>query len=136
MSAITRTPDKFDAAVPMRGTYAGAQTFWEQDRLGRIFAKTGHGGLPEERPEIYRKTQTVDRFDRIQAPVLVMHGEEDDRAPFSNHELAVERLRELGKEFEEKSYPGQGHGYSDPDARIDMYSRLTDFMREHLGGCR
>lgn len=136
MAAITRTPEKFDAAVPMRGTYAGAQTFWDQDRLGKIFAKTGHGGLPEERPEVYeRTTQTVERFDRIQAPVLVMHGEEDVRAPFSNYEIAVEKLRELGKDFEEKSYPGQGHGFSDPDARIDMYTRLQDFMRDHLGGC-
>lgn len=136
MAAITRTPGKFDAAVPMRGIYSEAKTFYDQDRLGEIFAKTGHGGLPKERPRIYQKTETLERFDRIQVPVLVMHGEADVRAPFKNFELAVEKLRELGKDFEAKSYPGQGHGFSDPAARIDMYTRLTDFMREHLGGCR
>lgn len=135
MAAITRTPEKFDAAVPMRGIYSEAKTFYDQDRLGKIFAKTGHGGLPEERPRIYQKTETLARFDRIQVPVLVMHGEEDVRAPFKNHRLAVEKLRQLGKNFEAKSYPGQGHGFSDPDARIDMYSRLQAFMSEHLGGC-
>lgn len=135
MAAITRTPDKFDAAVPMRGIFSEARTFYDQDRLGKIFAKTGHGGLPEERPEIYRKTETLDRFDRIRVPVLIMHGEEDVRAPFKNHALAVEKLRELGKDFEAKSYPGQGHGFSDAGARIDMDQRLHDFMREHLGGC-
>lgn len=136
MAAITRTPDKFDAAVPMRGIFSEAKTFYDQDRLGKIFARTGHGGLPEERPEIYEKTETLARFDRIEVPVLIMHGEADVRAPFKNHRLAVEKLRELGKDFEEESYEGQGHGFSDVDARIDMYTRLRDFMSEHLGGCR
>ncbi len=135
MAAITRTPDAFDAAVPMRGVYSETLTFEDQDRLGKIFTATGHGGLPEERPEIYEKTETLDRFDRIQAPVLVMHGEEDVRAAFSNYTLAVEKLEELGKEYEAVSYPGEGHGFSDPANRIDMYRRLTDWFRTHLGGC-
>jgi len=135
MAAITRTPEKFDAAVPMRGIYSERATFEDQDRLGKIFTKTGHGGLPHERPEIYDKSETISRFDRIEAPVLIMHGEEDVRAPYRNYRIAVEKLRALGKEFQAKSYPGQGHGFSDPDARIDMYTRLRDFMREHLGSC-
>ncbi len=134
MSAITRTPDKFDAAVPMRGIYSEALTLPGADRLGKIFTITGHGGTPEERPEIYEKTNTLDRMDRITAPVLVMHGERDVRAPFQNFELAVERLSELGKEFESMSYP-EGHGFRDPVNSIDMYSRLEAFFRKHLGEC-
>jgi len=135
MAAITRTPEKFDAAVPMRGIYSERATFEEQDRLGKIFTKTGHGGLPHERPEIYDKSETISRFHRIETPVLIMHGEEDVRAPYRNYRIAVEKLRELGKEFEAKSYPGQGHGFSDPEARINMYRRLRDFLRGHLGSC-
>ena len=134
MSAITRTPDKFDAAVPMRGIYSEALTLPGADRLGKIFTITGHGGTPEERPEIYEKTNTLDRMDRITAPVLVMHGERDVRAPFQNFELAVERLSELGKEFESMSYP-EGHGFRDPANSIDMYARLDAFFRKHLGEC-
>ncbi|WP_419942006.1 prolyl oligopeptidase family serine peptidase [Candidatus Palauibacter sp.] len=132
MSAITRTPDKFDAAVPMRGIYSEAKTLPYADRVGRIFAVTGHGGTPEERPEIYAKTETLDRMDRITAPVLIMHGEYDVRAPFENFELAVERLEALGKEFESMTYP-EGHGFRDPANSIDMYSRLQAFFTRHLG---
>jgi len=134
MAAITRTPDKFDAAVPMRGIYSEALTLPDADRLGKIFTITGHGGTPEERPEIYEKTNTLDRMDRITAPVLIMHGERDVRAPFRNFELAVERLEALGKEFESMTYP-EGHGFRDPANSIDMYSRLEAFFREHLGAC-
>ena len=135
MSAITRTPDKFDAAVPMRGIYSESLTLPYADRLGKIFTITGHGGTPEERPEIYAKSETLDRMDRITAPVLIMHGEFDVRAPFENFELAVEKLDALGKEFESKTYP-EGHGFRDPSNSIDMYSRLRAFFGKHLGGCQ
>ncbi|MXX79131.1 MAG: S9 family peptidase [Gemmatimonadales bacterium] len=135
MSAITRTPDKFDAAVPMRGIYSESLTLPYADRLGKIFTITGHGGTPEERPEIYAKSETLDRMDRITAPVLIMHGELDVRAPFENFELAVERLEALGKEFESKTYP-EGHGFRDPSNSIDMYRRLQAFFDQHLGGCQ
>ncbi|WP_419948335.1 prolyl oligopeptidase family serine peptidase [Candidatus Palauibacter sp.] len=134
MSAITRTPEKFDAAVPMRGIYSEARTLPYADRVGKIFAITGHGGTPEERPEIYAKTETLDRMDRITAPVLIMHGEYDVRAPFENFELAVERLEALGKEFESMTYP-EGHGFRDPVNSTDMYSRLQAFFTRHLGSC-
>ncbi|HXH05635.1 MAG TPA: S9 family peptidase [Vicinamibacterales bacterium] len=135
MAAITRTPDKFDAAVPMRGIYSQSMTFDLMDRVGKIFSKTGHGGLPAERPEIYRKSNTIERFAEIRIPVLIMHGELDDRAPYRNFELAVAELKRLGKTFESKSYPGEGHGFRDPRNQIDMYERLERFFRTHLGSC-
>jgi dipeptidyl aminopeptidase/acylaminoacyl peptidase len=135
MAAITRTPDKFDAAVPMRGIYSQSMTFDLMDRVGKIFSKTGHGGLPKERPEIYTKSNTIDRLSAIRIPVLMMHGELDDRAPYRNYELALAELTRLGKSVESKSYPGEGHGFRNPDNQIDMYRRLETFFSKHLGGC-
>jgi dipeptidyl aminopeptidase/acylaminoacyl peptidase len=135
MAAITRTPDKFDAAVPMRGIYSQSMTFEYMDRLGKIFAKTGHGGLPDKRPEIYEKSSTILRFDAIEVPLLITHGELDNRAPYKNYELAVAELKKLGKAFESRSYAGEGHGFRNPDNQIDMYTRLENFFRHHLGEC-
>ena len=64
-----------------------------------------------------------------------MHGEIDNRAPFKNHELAVAELKRLGKDFEAKTYPGEGHGFRNPDNQIDMYQRLEAFFVKHLGSC-
>ena len=135
LSAVTLTPDAFDAAVPMRGAYSKTNTLEHTDRLGNIFTITGHGGTPEERPEIYAKSNTVDRLDRVRTPLLLMHGELDRRVPIQHFEIAVERLEALGKDFETKTYPTEGHGFRDPANRIDMYSRLESFFVEHLGAC-
>lgn len=135
MAAITRTPDTFDAAAPMAGIYSERQTFEHQDRLGRIFTIDGHGGLPGERPEIYDKTETLARIGNITAPVLIQHGERDVRAPFLNFELAVAAFEEHGIEYEAHTYP-EGHGFRDPENRIELYRRVEDFFGKHLGSCR
>lgn len=134
MAAITRTPDKFDAAAPMAGIYSQRQTFDVQDRLGRVFTVDGHGGLPEERPDIYDKSETVARISNITAPVLIQHGERDVRAPFLNFELAVEQFDLHGIEYEAHTYP-EGHGFRDPQNRIDLYRRVEEWFGRHLGAC-
>jgi dipeptidyl aminopeptidase/acylaminoacyl peptidase len=115
----------------MRGIYSSSKTFEHLDRVGKMFVKTGHGGLPDEQPEAYAASNVIKRIKNIQVPVLIMHGEADQRAPFLNYKLAVEELERQGKEFESKSYPGEGHGFS-ASSSVDMYGRLKAFFDKHL----
>jgi dipeptidyl aminopeptidase/acylaminoacyl peptidase len=131
MAAIARVPDAFDAAVPMAGIYDFADAYETADRVGRIFTKTGHSGSPDERPDTYAVSNTLARLHQVQTPLLVMHGEEDVRAPYRQFELAVAELTRHGKTFESRSYPGEPHGLS-AAARIDMYERLEEFFARTL----
>ena len=132
MAAITRVPEAFDAAVPMAGIYDFGDAYTNADRIGKIFTKTGHGGSPEERPEIYAISNALSRVDRVKTPLLIMHGEADVRAPFRQYELAVKILKERGKIFESKSYPNEPHGFRNPLNRVDMYSRLEAWFKKWL----
>ena len=132
MAAITRVPDAFDAAVPMAGIYDFGDAYTNADRIGKIFTKTGHGGSPEERPEIYAVSNALSRVGDVKTPLLIMHGEADVRAPFRQYELAVKILKEKGKTFESKSYPNEPHGFRNPQNRVDMYSRLEAWFRKWL----
>ena len=132
MAAIARVPEAFDAAVPMAGIYDFADAYTNADRLGKIFIKTGHGGSPEERPEIYAISNTLARLGNVQTPVLVMHGEADVRAPYRQFELAVEILEREGKVFESRSYQNEPHGFRDPMNRVDMYRRLEAWFDRWL----
>ncbi|MCG8468249.1 MAG: prolyl oligopeptidase family serine peptidase [Gemmatimonadetes bacterium] len=135
LSAVSLTPDKFDAAVPMRGAYSKLNTLEYTDRLGKIFSITGHGGTPAERPDTYAKSDVVARIQHITAPVLLMHGELDRRVPIQNFEHAVAEFARHGIDVETVTYPDEAHGFRDPDNRIDMYTRLEAFFRRHLGSC-
>ncbi len=132
MAAITRVPDAFDAAVPMAGIYDFGDAYTNADRIGKIFTKTGHGGAPEERPEIYAISNALSRVANVKTPLLIMHGEADVRAPFRQYELAVKILKEKGKVFESKSYPNEPHGFRNPQNRVDMYTRLEAWFSKWL----
>jgi dipeptidyl aminopeptidase/acylaminoacyl peptidase len=132
MAAIARVPDAFDAAVPMAGIYDFADAYTNADRLGKIFTKTGHGGSPEERPEVYEVSSTLARVQNIRTPVLTMHGEADVRAPFRQFELVVDILEREGKVFEAHSYPGEPHGFRNPMNRVDMHQRLEAWFDRWL----
>jgi dipeptidyl aminopeptidase/acylaminoacyl peptidase len=128
MAAIARAPEAFDAAVPMAGIYDFADAYSTADRLGRIFIKTGHGGSPDERPDVYAISDTLARLPEVQTPLLLMHGEADVRAPYRQYELALEMLEREGIPFEAHSYPDEPHGFRNPRNRIDMYARLEAFF--------
>ena len=132
MAAITRAPDKFDAAVPMAGIYDFGDAYTNADRIGKIFIKTGHGGSPEEQPEIYGISNALSRVHQVQTPLLLMHGEADVRAPFRQFELAVDILNREGKVFESHSYPNEPHGFRNPANRVDMYQRLENWFAKYL----
>lgn len=132
MAAITRAPEAFDAAVPMAGIYDFADAYETADRLGRLFTREGHGGIPAERADIYARSNSLDRVDQIKAPVLLMHGEKDVRAPYRQFGKVVEALERHDKVFESRSYPGEPHRFKDPANRIDLYRRLEAWMDHWL----
>ena len=132
MAAITRVPDAFDAAVPMAGIYDFGDAYTNADRIGKIFTKTGHGGSPDERPEIYAISNALSRVGDVKTPLLIMHGEADVRAPFRQYELAIKILKAEKKVFESKSYPNEPHGFRNPQNRIDMYTRLEKWFERWL----
>jgi len=132
MAAIARVRDAFDAAVPMAGIYDFGDAYTNADRLGKIFIRTGHGGSPDEVPDIYAISNTLARVENVDTPVLTMHGEADVRAPYRQFELAVDILEREGKTYEAHSYPDEPHGFRNPMNRVDMYQRLEAWFDRWL----
>ncbi|MDZ7790830.1 MAG: S9 family peptidase [Xanthomonadales bacterium] len=132
LAAVTRWPEAFDAAVPMAGIYDWADAYETADRLGRLFTREGHGGPPDERPDIYARSNSVTLLDQVQTPILLQHGEADARAPFRQFEMVVEALARHGKVFESHSYPEQPHRFRDPEHRVALYTRLEAWMDRWL----
>jgi dipeptidyl aminopeptidase/acylaminoacyl peptidase len=65
-------------------------------------------------PEIYRRTSPLTYVHRAETPVLIQHGELDDRAPVANAHALYRGLKDVGVETRLVLYPGMGHGISQP----------------------
>jgi len=62
--------------------------------------------------------------DSIRAPVFMAHGEQDDRAPFSQAKEMAARLKRAGTTLEARFLPTRGRSVSSPDLSRDYFEFL------------
>jgi len=69
---------------------------------------------------------------RIQAPVLLFHGERDFNVPIHQSRRMEDRLKDAGRKVELVVYPTLDHQLEDGEARADMLRRSDAFLRAAL----
>jgi dipeptidyl aminopeptidase/acylaminoacyl peptidase len=89
-------------------------------------------GTPATAPDAYRAGSAFHRLENVQVPLLVAHGELDERVSPKQSEQLVTELRRLGKTFEYVTYPTEAHGLLRAGPQLDYYRRLERFLDWHL----
>lgn len=100
MQSAIRAPGLFQCAVGYAGIYDLALLHEEGDvpktARGRAYLKHVVG----EDPEALRRASPAHNADKISVPVLLIHGEEDQRAPIAHAKAFAEALAQHHKPFE------------------------------------
>jgi dipeptidyl aminopeptidase/acylaminoacyl peptidase len=108
-------------------------TSWAQgDRLGvqDLERMMGH---PSADRAAYRAGSPFHRLQNLSVPLLIAHGEQDERVHPKQSEQLVAELRRLGgKTFEYVTYPTEGHGFLHAGPQLDYYRRMERFLDWHL----
>jgi dipeptidyl aminopeptidase/acylaminoacyl peptidase len=131
-NAVTKLPDTFAAAIEMFGVVDRALFLKYTNRNSRIRWETKMGGPPEAKPAVYRKANILPDVNKINTPLLVMHGEEDPQVPPQESQEFVAALKKAGKTYEYVAYPHEGHGFQQPEHRLDSYKRQLAFLQKYL----
>ncbi len=132
LHSIVQFPEVWDAAVEWYGVVNQFSDYEEVDRVGRLLTERDLGGPPAEREEAYQSASTHWRFDRIETPLAVLHGAEDERVPINQAEELMEALEGGSVPFEATIYEGEGHGFRDAETRRDAAIRTRDWFGRHL----
>ena len=98
LSAVTRYPDHWDAAVDLFGI-TNLMTMYETAREDMKLFQERNIGTPEENPELYRDRSPLTYVDQITCPMLVLQGDRDPRVPESQSQQLREGLERTGKRF-------------------------------------
>ena len=69
--------------------------------------------------------------DRLKVPVLVVHGEKDQRVLPKQSRMYADALKAAGKTYEYVTLPGSGHGATTPAAAKIWYDRLDAFLAKY-----
>jgi len=94
----------------------------------------GMGGPPGQFPNKYIENSPVFYLDKVQTPLLLVHGAEDSVVPsFLADEIFV-GLRRLKKEVEYAKYEGEGHWEGDWGHinQVDYLNRIINWFDKHL----
>jgi dipeptidyl-peptidase 4 len=88
---------------------------------------------PDTHPDIFQHGSLLDLGEKLEDPLLIIHGLHDDIVPLKTTLMMAEKLKLLGKSFELDIVHDSGHWWAESDhyARY-TFGRLDTFLRRHI----
>jgi dipeptidyl aminopeptidase/acylaminoacyl peptidase len=130
--SVTDDPEhRFRCAVAKYGD-CDIVTSWAQGDRAGVQDLERMMGPPSAAREAYRAGSAFHRLANVEAPLLIAHGELDERVSPKQSEQLVGELRRLGKTFEYVTYPTEAHGLLRSGPDVDFHRRLERFLDWHL----
>jgi dipeptidyl aminopeptidase/acylaminoacyl peptidase len=139
--SLTVQTNRFKAAVMVDGKGDLVAEYGSMTKDGSTFGLSINeegqglmGGTPWQYRDRYIENSPIFFLDRIETPLLIIHGAEDQAVPaFLADEIFVD-LRRLGKTVEYAKYTGEGHvpGLWSDANRLDYYQRVISWFQRYL----
>lgn len=85
-----------------------------------------------ENPDGYTDNSPIYFADRLKGDYLLVHGGADDNVHFQHAAEMTRALIAANKQFDQYYYTNRNHGIYGDNARIHLYTKMTDFLRESL----
>ena len=89
-------------------------------------------GTPVQHPDIYNISAPIQHMDKLQRPLLVLHGTNDRNVSFADSLRLFDVLIKLGKSFESQIYPGEIHFFRRDMVLRDAWNRVEAFFERHV----
>jgi dipeptidyl aminopeptidase/acylaminoacyl peptidase len=133
LCVLTEEPSLWRAGIDLYGDSEIAESYRHGDRPGRIDLER-QMGKPEDpaAAETYRRGSPLYRAERIEAPLLILHGRKDKRVVPLMTEKFVEALEIEGKHYQVHWYDEEQHGWKKRENRRDAWKRCIEFLRRHV----
>ncbi len=125
-------PDLYACAIGFVGIYDLPLMFDEGDVQEHKYGMRYLNKVLGEDEAQLKAFSPVYQVDKLKTPVMLIHGEEDERAP-------IEHAERLKSALEAKQHPLQwmvmdkeGHGFYGEENRAEMYEAMLGFLDTHL----
>lgn len=122
---VMRHPDVFHAGI------AGAPVSDWHDYDTHYTER--YMGMPDDNPDGYKKANVLTYADRLERPLMIIHGTGDDNVYVVHSLKLVDALLRAGKPYEFIPLLGKTHMVADPMTRLRLEQRVLEFFIRHLG---
>lgn len=131
LAALAFTPGVFAAGVDICGM-SHLLTFYAETEPWIAAAAVTKYGHPDHDKKFLRSISPLARVERIDVPLLVVHGELDTNVPIGEAHRIVAALTELGRPVEYLELAGEGHEYRRASSRLLLLERMREFLLRTL----
>ncbi len=131
-------PSLYRCVVAVSGTYDWEDYLAEQ-RASR-FDNPEYGqlvrwlGLPKDQPERYAALSPRRRIGEVRAAVLVAYDKEGSPVAASEARRLIDALKKHGVLHQVVTATGERQGWGRFAERVELYTRIEAFLRQHLAG--
>jgi dipeptidyl-peptidase-4 len=87
---------------------------------------------PQENASGYDDNSPINFVSKLKGNFLLIHGSADDNVHVQNTMQMVEALVQANKQFDWAIYPDKNHGIYGGKTRIQLYNKMTNFIKEKL----
>jgi dipeptidyl aminopeptidase/acylaminoacyl peptidase len=129
--AMTDQPKLFRAGVDVAGVTDYTMYYsdpyhgdWTASRIG----------TPEQNPQVYANASPLSHIDRLERPLLILHGTADVNVPFLESVWLMDEAlkKHKGDLVSFMIYPGEFHYFTREHVLRDAWHRVDDFFDLHL----
>lgn len=89
-------------------------------------------GKPQDNAANYDAGSVMTYVPKMTGNFLVIHGTYDDNVHPQNTFMLLKEMIKLNKKFDSEFYPNKAHGISGGYTRLHVYTRITDYILNHL----
>ena len=86
----------------------------------------------KENKEGYTNNSPINFVDQLKGDYLLIHGVGDDNVHFQHTTEMANALISANKQFETYFYPNRNHGIYGDNARLHLYTKMTNFLNRTL----
>ena len=83
-------------------------------------------------PKKIKAMSPVQQAHKLEAPIIIVSGKEDQRAPIEHAYALADALEEAGKEHELIIVEKEGHGFRKPENRLMLYKKMLEHFNSTL----
>ena len=87
---------------------------------------------PQENASGYDENSPINHVNKLKGNYLLIHGSGDDNVHVQNSMQMIEALIQANKQFDSQIYPDKNHGIYGGKTRIQLFNKMTNFIKENL----
>ncbi len=131
--AVTDQPTLFRAGIDVAGVVDYAMYYEDPYHGGWTASRIG---TPDQNPAVYAQASPISHIDRLQRPLLILHGTADVNVPYLHSVRLIDEALAKGKGglIDFMVYPGEFHYFTRAHVLRDAWQRVDRFFARHLKG--